>query len=234
MRTIPIDVSHFVVDYTIAQETKDSLDLIIVAMPIALVRVYQKLISDSGLLIEHAALEPQSVALARSVVRGSYLRDGAALVVDFGARMTGLVLGDERGLQSSITLSQGGEEITQVIAEKFNITFEEAEQRKIQRGFQDEDMILILQHGPQLVLQEAGKLIRFYEQKNQKQVKTLLLAGGGARMPGLPGYIAMNVDKTTLLLSEHNDILYATAIGLALHPVEKTKNIDFLRRIPGT
>lgn len=226
---MPMNLEESVCDFALMRETEETYELVFAVAEKKVVAQYRDLARAIG--IRGAALEPESLALFRSITEPADFAVGAAVVIDFGSRGTNLFLADEHGLQFSVTSDRGGEHITEAIAAKFGISRESAEQRKITRGFHDEDLFLILQYDPQRVILEMDGLIHFYEEHNKKKVRKIFLTGGGALLPGLLRYFALNVDKSVLLISESDDILYATAIGLAMRHAEKTKTIDFFARM---
>lgn len=217
---LPFDLREHLWDYQIMREGKDTYEIVFVAVPKNILIQFKNWAGETG-LFKKIIFEPESFALARSIVNASELGKGAIIIIDAGSRHSALYLVDRNGLQYSVGINHGGGETTAYIAEKFNLSLAEAENRKIKQGFNDQDLIFIMQRVPQLIIQEANKLGAFYEKIKGETVQKILLTGGESLLPGFEKYFSRNVEKPVLLVSKEDDILYAEAMGLALRGFEE-------------
>lgn len=217
---LPFDLREHLWDYQIVREGKDTYEIVFVAVSKAILQQFKSWVGNIN-FFHKIIFEPESFALTRSIVNASDLEAGAILIIDAGARHSALYLVDQNGLQYSVGINHGGEETTAYIAEKFHLSFIEAEQRKVSQGFNNQDLIFIMQRVPQLIIQEANKLFEFYEGTKGGAVQKVLLTGGESLLPGFENYFSRNVEKPVLLVSKENDILFAEAMGLALRGFEE-------------
>lgn len=83
------------------------------------------------------AFEPEAVALCRAVFGDDKIKDDAKrqVIIDLGATQTSLIVADNAVPSVSISLPLSGNQLTEIIAEKFKIDFEEAEKMKKFCGF---------------------------------------------------------------------------------------------------
>lgn len=127
---------------------------------------------------------------------------GCRVVVDIGHRRTNLcfVVGDEA--VSARTLLHGGEEITKalMVASKGAWTWEQAELGKAQIGFVassrkpattnvEVNVNAVVREALQPLLRDIRQTLTSFSTKDKAPVEEILLAGGGARLHGLAGYL---------------------------------------------
>jgi type IV pilus assembly protein PilM len=127
---------------------------------------------------------------------------GCRVVVDIGHRRTNLcfVVGDEAVFAR--TVLHGGEDITKALHRASNgtWTFEQAEQGKMQLGFVasqsrpakttvETRVDLVVREALQPLLRDLRQTLSSFSSKDKAPVEELLLAGGGARLTGLAGFL---------------------------------------------
>ena len=124
------------------------------------------------------------------------------VIADIGHRRTNLcfVVGDEP--VSARTILHGGEDVTRALVRASNgsWTWEQAEQGKAQVGFLasqrrpattavEARIDAILREGLQPLLRDFRQSLASFSSKDKAPVTDILLAGGGARLSGLAGYL---------------------------------------------
>ncbi len=127
---------------------------------------------------------------------------GCRVVVDIGHRRTNLcfVVGDEAVFAR--TILHGGEEITKSLHRASNGTWtlEQAEQGKIQLGFVasqnrpprsnvESRVDVVVREALQPLLRDLRQTLTSFSARDKAPIEEILLAGGGARLTGLDGFL---------------------------------------------
>ncbi len=212
-----------------------TVDVLLAATTRELIVSYTSLITGCGL--DLVAVDLESASLSRVV--GRLKKDGPILIMDIGARTTNLTIEEEGVVRFSAVIPFGGYHLTHALSQELKISFERAEVLKRDVGFDPEReggrVMMVLQQVMQRVIGETQHAIRFYKERKEKEVKQLILAGGGSLMPNLVSYIALNLDIPATLLDpwqgigegpfspsskEAHPIFFANAMGLALRGIE--------------
>lgn len=211
---------------------------------------YLEVFKECGL--EIICLENESFSLGRALIGG----EENILVADIGARTTNFSLFSKGFLTSSFSLNLAGNNFTQALSEKLNISFDSAENLKKEVGlnprFQEGKVFLILQKEIQEIVEEAKKIINYFKDKTGQSPEKIILAGGSSSLKGIAQYLAenlglaveigdpwvkINIDilKKKEYLKEAlqvNPVLYSTVIGCALRGLKKDpekSGINFLK-----
>jgi len=139
--------------------------------------------------VERAGLKVSRVDLASFAVLRSSAGDGLDVeaVIDLGAHLTTVVV-HQRGVPRLVrTLPRGGEELTARLAERLNISPEEAEELKRTSGLGVPGEVSTLLSeclGP--LLSEIRSSINYFRTGHTGvQLRGISLTGGGASLPGL-------------------------------------------------
>lgn len=166
-----------------------------------LVAASRDTVRTSLMAAESAGLRPQMVdlngfALLRSLVRGDLFGDVVALV-DIGARATNVVVSAHGVPRFSRVLPSGGQDVTDALAGRMEISAHEAEALKRRIGV---GMAVPpdLQAGAQAIAEVTRTLVEavrnsfvYYASNNPGAgISRVLLTGGGAHLPGLGQYLA--------------------------------------------
>jgi len=215
-------------------------EALLVAIPKNIVDDYLEIFKTCQ--IQPLALEIESESLARALIENE---NKVVLIADFGAKMTNLSIFDEKRLKLSISTPVAGNRFTQIISEKLKILPPEAEKLKKEVGLNPDKkegrIFLILQDEIQEIIEEIRKIESYFEEKTQKKIEKIILAGGSALLPYLPEYLSENLEKEVLIsdpwkkinidilkekeyskeVLESESILYSIAIGLALRGLAK-------------
>jgi len=247
----PLEEIYF--DYQISDK-----EVLLIAAPKKIVEDYLEVFRDCNLI--PLALEIESLSLARSLIENEKI---PILIADIGARTTNLSIFDQGKLRLSFSVPIAGNKFSQVLSEKLNLSKEAVERLKREIGldpkFQEGRVFLILQKEIQGIIEEAKKILNYFQEKSRLQpasraseIGKIILAGGSAALPHLPEYLAENLEKEVKIgdpwvkinidilkkkeyfreAMEVNPILYSTAIGSALRGLSKnlqTAGINLLK-----
>lgn len=190
---IPIDDTYM--DWQIVGENKTNhtIEVVVVAAPKVLVNSLNETVKLAG--FELMGLETKPSAVTRALVSENDL--GPYLIMDIGAKITGLTCYDIKTIKLTSTATLGGDEI--------------------QKDFEN---------SLKSISSEAIHLMKYYQNRiGQSQVfKKIILAGGGANIERVaPTIEKFTKIKTEIGLPQINlktyDPRFATAIGLAMKDI---------------
>ncbi|MCL4397487.1 type IV pilus assembly protein PilM [Patescibacteria group bacterium] len=235
---IPVPLSDVVLKHQLlsGSDESDSPDakcnVLLIAAPNLLLNSYVSLLSRAGL--ETVAIETEILAVARALV-GADAFSPTSLLVHMGAETTTLSIISRGNLSLTQSISTGGMAISRAVASSLGLEINQAEEYKRSYGMDETKLegkvVTAIKPMIDLVLAEIKKVLAFYETHGFKDpVKRVVLSGGTALLPGLVGYLSVNLevevqvgnpflsvnlsDKQRQELGE-NGPLYATAVGLA-------------------
>ncbi len=233
-QSIPLPLEDLYYDFsptrTIDAETQE---VELAACPKRIIDSYMPVFDALGL--EVALIESNISAVTRMVIHAE-AHDVTTLIVDFGSRACDLSIYAGGSIRITSTVDCSGDVITELIAKKLQLTFDQAHSVKTRYGIekskkQDEILDAVGTELSKLV-NEIRKMIRYYNEHNngEQPIGQVIILGGGANLPGLSGYIT---DKTRIparLCAPWNNLsfgelqpphelettLYTTAAGLSL------------------
>jgi type IV pilus assembly protein PilM len=237
---IPLPIEEVYLDWQFLEgdpeNSKNKQSVLTVAVSRKVVDDFMETLELSGL--EVYDLEIESIASARSLVNSTEKAENISLIVDIGARRTSFIMveGNVPCFTSSIPFSS--ENINDAIAKKMNINSKEAEEVKIAFGIEnfnkDNPIFNSIKYLLENLVTEIEKTIDFYVvmSKIPKEIKKIILCGGGSNLKGLVAYLAQRIGKEVVLgdplanlnlekkeldkINKENCIGYATVIGLAI------------------
>ncbi len=238
-QSIPVPATDLVMDHEIIGSShtvkgEAQTDVLMVAAPRAIVDSYVKLFN--ALHLEIAAVEITLMAIARALVTaGGY--PTPALIVDFGSTSADLAVYDQV-IRLTGTTSGGGDQITAALVKNLGVTPEQANEIKIKFGIGPSGLqpkvIEALNPLLKSLITEMKKAIKYYQDRNPgKQIKSVVVTGGSANVPGLINYLNQNLGLELSVMNPWTNLklkhlkpppglessLYSTAIGLALAEV---------------
>lgn len=154
---------------------------------------------------ENIELEPFALARLFSL----YEKEG--FIIDFGRRKTVLVEIKDGLFRSFRVVLRGGDYITQSLADKRSISWEEAERLKRLDG-------MALKEVEEAIIQILELSGYDFEDKN------VLLTGGGSRLKGLKSLFSKAIEL------KHCEPGYAVCLGACLREVLKNPYPDFIQK----
>ncbi len=183
---VPLALSEIDLAWTVTGDAvfgKDMLKILLTAGPKQITQNYMKMFNLAGLQPEVGEIE--ALALIRSLI-GSMPTN--CVIIDIGARSTGLNIIENGFLRLSRNLNIGGDTITDKIAQALNISIFRAEQFKKDFGISNSTFIPdAIKPVLNSIKNEVKQLLTLYQSQNVK-VEKILLVGGGANMPGIVGF----------------------------------------------
>ncbi len=182
---VPLPFAEVKIDWAIISENKEtnSLKVMLIAVPNQVKDNYQALFQEAGLELE--VIEIEALALIRSLVVDPTKNN---VIIDIGAKATGLNVVKNGLLQLTRNLNIGGDTITERIAESLNITFSRAEQFKKEFGVNGDNFLPeTIKPVLNIIKNEVKQLVSIYQSHNVS-IDNILLVGGGSQLPGTADY----------------------------------------------
>ncbi len=238
---LPLDLTDCYFDWRVIETAKDYKEIFFIAAEKKIVRQYFDFCQAAGL--DLAILDFESACLARSLLKDS---KEPCFILDLGARSTDLLLIDNKGFRYQVNLALGGFVLDEKIAQALNISLSQAEKIKKEKGLRSGvNLKLFSVFDP--VLSEIRKIAADYEDKNQKPVKKIILAGGTSLLKGLLeefrqrfsgwqidlGDPVQKIDPSGKLKAAET-MFYSNAIGLALRGLDRdslSRDINLIKDI---
>lgn len=225
---VPLALSEIDLSWTvIGDNSKDAVTqkILLTAVPKQITKNYMQVFQMAGLEPEVAEIE--ALALIRSLIGAVPIN---CVIIDIGARSTGLNIIENGFLRLSRNLNIGGDTITNKIAESLNISFARAEQFKKDFGVSSYTFLPdIVKPILTIIKNEVKQLLTIYQSQNV-HVDEIVLVGGGANLPGIVGFFkdlgvevkvgnplsAVAYNKSLENILKRYSLSLPIAIGLAL------------------
>lgn len=189
---IPIPMSSLYVDYEIIERTKDTLTVVMSAVPRNLIDSCVEAVTNAGLV--PVMIEPGINAVAR-VLEMTEEGHLPTLIIDIGPASTDIAILDGGAIRVTGGLGIGGNTFTLDIAKKLGVALENAHQLKVLNGLnagpRQTKITTALQPSLQRIVTEVRKVIRYYNERitgDERKLQQVLIVGGGSNMPGIGDY----------------------------------------------
>lgn len=232
---VPVPLADLYIDYEVIPEaeTKDGqITVLMTAAPRAIIDSYIQLFDKLGLQI--AAIEASMTAVVRALLHsGDATR--STLVMDIASDTSDLTIyHNYTPIIGSVAV--GGEQYTKTLQTALGVTPKQANDIKVKFGIAPsgmrEKVFGALEPQLQQVAKEARRMVKFYQERNEKQLKveSIVIAGGSAGMPGMAEYFQAELGLPLTVANPWKNLLskkmqpvdkkeapmYTTAIGLAM------------------
>lgn len=164
------------------------MKVLLVAAPSALVNKCLKVLKLADLV--PLAVENESLAALRCLKL--VIKDGNALMVNFGARALEASVIGKGELFLTRVLPSAGEALTRAVGSALNLELPVAEEYKKSYGLTDQlegKVAAALEPVMAVFVNEIRKAVRFFEEKQKSQIKLIVLTGGSSLLPGLTEYL---------------------------------------------
>ncbi len=227
---IPFDVSEVVADYHIVKAGKDSSKVLVFYAPKS---QFVKTLN----LLEKASIDPkvvcvEGVELVNLVNLGMVPPEGVYAMLDIGHKKTTITICKGKSLYFTRTIMIGGWHITDAIAKKLGVSYDEAEKLKIEMG-QISDIIPdgldslsknvfeAINHVVDSIVLHLRQTFFSYQDDAGDVVSGIYLSGGTSRLPGLDRYLSIKLKQNVAFLDcleFHFSRLTASDVHLQLIP----------------
>ncbi len=222
---IPMPINNLYLDYEIARQDAQGIELLLVAAPRKIVDSYLRLLESLNL--EPLAFEPSINAASRLLHLTGESGSEPTIVLDIGAVTSDIAIYDKTLLVVS-TVNAGGDTITNLIAKEFHMSYSQAAALKDQFGisYSDKQQRIIDAVKPQLdiLVHEIQKSLRYYGERatpSGHKISQIVTVGGGAVMPGLNHYLT----KELQLPTKHLEPWQTISFGKLAVPPESDRSM---------
>jgi type IV pilus assembly protein PilM len=206
---VPLPFSEVTLSWTTISENDDgqTIKVLLIAVPKQIRDVYIKLFQKAGLNLE--IIEIEALSLIRSLVVDKQKND---VIIDIGARVTGLNFVRQGTLQLTRNLSIGGDTITDRIAQALNLSAPRAEQFKRDFGLRNTDFLPeAVRPVLNIIKGEVTQILGIYKAHNITADR-IVLVGGGAQLPGIVEYFTTELGIQAVLGNPLESVSYDEAI----------------------
>lgn len=213
-RHVPLPLSEVTLDWSITKgivssPKKEELEILLVAVPNATIDQYKKIFELCKL--ELISLEAEVFGLQRSLIRDN---EETIALIDIGAQSTTCTIVDKKILKYSHSFDVAGNDLTERLSKSLSLDYKAAEDLKKKRGIlRDEQKTRdILTPLFDLMLVDIGKVTESFYQEEGKEIKTYIIAGGSAFLPGLKEYFSEHLKKAVKIANPFAKMLYPSIL----------------------
>ncbi len=235
---IPLPLSEVELDWwpvaPITNKEEEGLEMttvLLAAIQKETISGYKRILEKARINLRGFEIEIFSVArIAGRTYRSSLL------VLDLGAISTKIAIVDRGALRMTRALDRGAQAWTLALSHALGVDFARAEETKRETGIlkrpETEQIRKTFLPLIDAIFQEAKRLLQEYEQRHQRTVDKVILAGAAALTPGLLDYAVEQFRREVFLADSFASVSYppmlsplinqlgapfAQAVGLALH-----------------
>lgn len=236
---IPLPLPRVKIDYEIISVNQETakMKVLLVAAPISIIEKYMRIISLAGLT--PVTLETEILAIGRSIsVNNPQLSN--VLVLTIGATTSEIAILHNQILVYTKSFPIGGNTLTRSIAQELGFELAQAEEYKKNYGLDESKLEgkiakTILPVFNSLFTEMEKTVTYFKEQYPKEEIKSSIVCGGGAKLPGLimamtkqlgidtqinNPFENLTVDSKILPSLMPEASIYTVAVGLGLKEVE--------------
>lgn len=175
---------------------EDKIGTYVVAVPSKISELYLQLFELLGM--EPTRLENELAPLTRAFA-GVLEEVNPTFIVDIGYSGVKIVLANKNMIFGSYYFSVGGQAMTNVIADNFGITLDQAEQYKRTYGMLENQLDgkiynVLKPIVDNLTLEIRKMSLTFRNEYGDTRINRLLMTGGGSYLQGLAGYLGKNLE----------------------------------------
>ncbi len=230
---IPIPIAEAIVQHQIISRiekgTPSGVKVLLVAVSRNLVEIYVKLLQSVNL--NTVKVDTELLSLTRVFAPN----DKTSLIIDFGASSTDIAICNKGILSFSRSIPTAGEAFSRAVAQKLNVTPQQAEEYKKAYGLSsklEEKIKGALDPVIRSVSDEIKKAIFYYQSEEKGEMpSSVILSGGSSGMPEVVTYLSKMLGleivvgnpfaKVSLSTDAQKVLapyapLYSIAVGLAM------------------
>jgi len=216
---IPLPITSVSLDFTRISAQR----MLVFAIPNDIVLKYKAIFKTAGL--ELIALEAEGVSIARAFGTPSDANDAPVLVIDIGARSTALTVVSRGMAYITGQTDFSGATLTHAIAAGLHVAEGRAEELKRARGVvnvgfgAEEELSTLLLPLLDAIFNEAKRLRDRYVSAYSVPIKNVLIAGGGANLPGITEYASKILEMKAEKAMPFNRVQFPPQSEIALTPL---------------
>jgi len=217
---VPLPLTDVSLDWTelpaLGQKTLNR-DVFLAAIENKALANHKALLSSIGMKGETAEIE--AFSLIRALWRNG---DSTLAILDLGARSSKIYIVRNGILERIHRVTIGGKEISRIVSEKLNISFEEAENLKRRYDRNSEQGKVIFQTMASVIdgpLLEFGRVIGQYEARLGSKINRIVISGGVAASPYCVDYVKDRFGRPTEKADPFAKVAYPAFMEDVLHDI---------------
>lgn len=189
---IPIPLEELYIDYSVVGKRGEDIDILVVGVPKKITDSYMNLFELLGL--ELCLLETTTSASSRIISKLENSSNTPTILIDLGSLSVDLTVFDNN-LVVNGTIPGGGDDFTNKIADRLQVSKHEADHIKTKYGLgvsrHQADIREALKPQLDSLAKEVRRVVRYYEEKTDGKatIGQIITMGGGSNMPGLVDYL---------------------------------------------
>ena len=227
---VPVNISEVMLDWRVIpkigqeeqQQQENShlgkVDVLTVAIHKDTITRYQKVVESAQL--QASFFEIEVFSTIRSVLEGDL---APTMIIGFGAGTTKVYIVDKKVLRESHSINRGAQDITNAIEKALGVSQKKAEEMKRIHGVVKQGTDTTVAEVVSLVLDsilaEAKRIMMHYQKKEARNISKVILAGGGALLPGLVERTAREVGTEVVLADPFGKVQTPAFLEDVLHQV---------------
>ncbi len=188
---IPIDPDDVYISWQILPtEAGNPIQVLVGAIPKKVSDMYIQVLLQAG--ITPLSLQIEAEAILRSLLPMQATYEEPIAIVDFGATRSSFICYHNNTIQFTVSMPVSSDELTRIIADKLQLTHEEADKAKHVCGLDSERcenaLNDILEPSITLLIDAIKKNLNFYTDhfQNAAPITSIMLCGGGSNLIGFP------------------------------------------------
>lgn len=191
---VPLPINQVTIDWQKVGERTDEqgvtrYQVLLVSVVSEQVERFARIFKSAGLRLQE--LEFEGLALGRALT--SRFKE-PVLVIDIGSRSTGISVAENGFFKFGGQTDFSGGSLTQTIANALNISVRRAEDLKKLRGLNvsggERELSTLMEPILDVIINEVKRVKGNFENTYREQVKSAVLAGGGANLGGIERYFS--------------------------------------------
>lgn len=227
---LPMPITEVLVDFfkigEIVEVGKKKEELMIVAARKNMVEQLHKVIYDAGLETAVIDIEPLALLRTMNLLGMANVGEQAVALVDIGASNTTVSIFQGSILRFTRTVAFGGDKLTKVLMDDYQLTYDEAEATKKMVSLnmdRDTNSFNVLLHQKtelliayiENLITEIRRSLEYYRSRYRDvEIAKVVLSGGGAQMTGMVELIQDSLDVPVELLDPAKRLDVASELTL--------------------
>ncbi len=196
------------------------IDVLLVASHKKNVESRVEAITAGGLQVKAVDVESYAIERACQLLREQWPERGnqqTIVIFVLSALVLTLVVLHDNNVIFTRSENFGSEQLTQSIQQRYNLSYEEAEQAKLNNTLPADYVTSVLQPFEELVLLQIRRLLQFFfSASHYSEINHFVLAGGSAQLPGLAERITEQLNVQVVVANPFADMIIAPGINTAL------------------
>lgn len=227
---LPIDFNEYIIQYKTLEEFKDGdvkkLRILVAALPKDIVEAFLGLAKE--LKLKPLALDIHTNAISKifeietQIGEENYSLNETVAIIDIGHSSTNINVINNGSLGFNRKILSGGKQITDSIANSYNLSLEESESRKIQHG----DLELsfdnlakptmineLVKENADIWIEEIQRVFRYYtSRKTGNRIDKIFLHGGSSKIRNLDGFMEHYINLPTFRIGSMGSIKFSNGL----------------------